>query len=349
MNVSQACIDSLLSLVGDHFHAVAFMVEGRLKEREMNRCHRRCQDDVIGLILFGEDGLRVGIRFRFYRHGLAVIHDEEERTETDADGTEVRAFIDFQQCVDLMAVGQDILHLVGNDSVEATTEGVQFDQFQVLMLLYILGSPVEARVVRPLVDDAQVARELAQGRYTILCEDGQAEAVDELRNTMVDFRVDVIGTAAQDDAPFAFLFQHIESCLGHSIILFFIVCFFLPGGLAGFLDFVLTEAPDAQFFLQTGDNAVLIVKRQEGAKIERIGVAQPFSHVVADDFRIAHDHGAVKGIILAAFLRPVLDAGIENTVYFLFQQVFDMAVDELGRIARRIGRYRIHGLLENLL
>ena len=44
-----------------------------------------------------------------------------------------------------------------------------------------------------------------------------------------------------------------------------------------------------------------------------------------------------------------MDAGIENAVYALFQQVFDVAVDELGRIAGRIGGDRVHGLFKQFL
>ena len=45
-----------------------------------------------------------------------MIHDEEERAQADADSTEVRAFVDLEQGVDLVAVGQDILYLIGDDA-----------------------------------------------------------------------------------------------------------------------------------------------------------------------------------------------------------------------------------------
>ena len=34
-----------------------------------------------------------------------VIHDEEQRAQADADGTQVGAFVDLEQCMDLVAVG----------------------------------------------------------------------------------------------------------------------------------------------------------------------------------------------------------------------------------------------------
>ena len=57
-----------------------------------------------------------------------MIHDEEERAQADADSTEVRAFVDLEQGVDLVAVGQDILYLIGDDGVEAAAEGIEFYQ-----------------------------------------------------------------------------------------------------------------------------------------------------------------------------------------------------------------------------
>ena len=91
------------------------------------------------------------------------------------------------------------------------------------------------------------------------------------------------------------------------------------------------------------------MKRQEGAQVEGVRVGQAFHHIVANDFRIAHDHGAVEAVVPAAFLGAVLDAGVEDAVYAFFQQVFDVPVDEFGRIAGRIGGNRVHGLFKQLL
>lgn len=57
-----------------------------------------------------------------------------------------------------------------------------------------------------------------------------------------------------------------------------------------------------------------------------------------DNFRVAHDHRAVEVIVLAAFRRTVLNARIEDAVDLFLQEVFNMPVNELGRIAGRIGR-----------
>lgn len=107
--------------------------------------------------------------------------------------------------MDLVTMGQDFLYLVGDDGIEAAAEGIQFYQFQVGMLFDILSCPVEAGMIGPLVYDAQVSRELAQRSYAVFGQDGEAQAVDEFGDAVIDFRIDVIGTAAEDDSPFAFL------------------------------------------------------------------------------------------------------------------------------------------------
>ena len=91
---------------------------------------------------------------------------------------------------------------------------------------------------------------------------------------------------------------------------------------------------------------VSVVERQEGAEIGRSGFGQAFAHVVADDFWITHDHRAVEGVVLAAFAGAILDARIEDAVDAFFQQVFDVAVDQFGRVAGRIRRDRVHGLFK---
>ena len=89
VDVRQACVDGFLSLVGQHFDAVPFVVKSRLEERKMNRCHRRCEDDVLRLVFFRKDRFVVRIRFDWRIGNLAVIHDEEEGAQADADSTEV--------------------------------------------------------------------------------------------------------------------------------------------------------------------------------------------------------------------------------------------------------------------
>lgn len=109
--------------------------------------------------------------------------------------------------MNLVALGKDFLYLVGNDGIEAAAEGVQFNEFQVLMLHDVLRCPIETGMIGPLVDDAEVAVKLPKVGDTVFTEDGESQAVNELRNAVVDFRIDVIRTAAKDDCSVAGLLE----------------------------------------------------------------------------------------------------------------------------------------------
>ena len=75
------------------------------------------------------------------------------------------------------------------------------------MLGNVLGCPIEAGVVRPLVDDAEIAVKGRQGGDAVFCKDGQAQAVDQFRYAVVDFRVDVVRATAKNDGPLVVLFE----------------------------------------------------------------------------------------------------------------------------------------------
>ena len=116
-------------------------------------------------------------------------------------------------------------------------------------------------MVRPLVDDAQVARELAQRCHAVFGEDGQAQAVDEFRYAVVDFRVDMVRAAAEDDGPLTGLFQVVQDFLSQIIDFLFIRFFFVPGGSGSGFDFVSRQVPGLEFFRQALADALLVVER----------------------------------------------------------------------------------------
>ena len=62
-------------------------------------------------------------------------------------------------------------------------------------------------MVHPLVHNDQRTFYLMQMRDRILGQYGNAIRVDQLRNTMVDLRVNVVRTSCEDDTAFAGLFQ----------------------------------------------------------------------------------------------------------------------------------------------
>ena len=102
---------------------------------------------------------------------------------------------------------EDLLDLVGGDRVDAAAEGVELDHLEVGLIADAGGGLVEARVVGPLVEDAQGALE-ARVDDGVLGEDGHAQANDNLGDAVVDLGVEVVGAAREHDAAHAVLPHH---------------------------------------------------------------------------------------------------------------------------------------------
>ena len=63
--------------------------------------------------------------------------------------------INFQRGVEPVSFRHDLLHLVGDNRIEAAAEGIEFHQFQIGMAGDIVGGAVETAVPGPLVQYAE--------------------------------------------------------------------------------------------------------------------------------------------------------------------------------------------------
>ena len=92
------------------------------------------------------------------------------------------------------------MYLVGGDGIQAAAEGVKLDQIQAFAVLHIGCGAVESGVVHPLVGNNERALCVGQVGDGILCENRKTVGGDELRDTVVDLRIYMVGTAGQYDA-----------------------------------------------------------------------------------------------------------------------------------------------------
>ena len=96
MNEGKSRVDSFLPLVGQELHLVAFVCKGCFEEREMNRCHFRGQDSMSFLVFLCKNSLMIRIRLGvFYSSRFAVIHDEQQGTQANTNGSEIGTLVDF--------------------------------------------------------------------------------------------------------------------------------------------------------------------------------------------------------------------------------------------------------------
>ena len=216
-----------------------------------------------------------------------------EGAQADLRGTQVGDLVDLEDGVHVAAAFEDLLNLVGSDRVDATAEGVELDHLEVGLVADAGGGLVEARVVGPLVEDAQGALE-ARVDDGVLGEDGHSQAHDDLGDAVVDLGVEVIGAARQHDATHAVLTHPLD---GFDALR---ADFGLNGGVLlprlvqrglhlidGDVVAVLLEGLG-----QVGGQVFSVTEVDEGADELRARFEQTL-HVVADDLGVGRHNGAV--------------------------------------------------------
>src|SRR5699024_5442189 len=122
---------------------------------------------------------------------LSLAHPEggDQGTDTDSRGSQVVDLVDLQAGVNLAGVCQDIADLIGGDGVQAAAEGIQLDDVQVIPGSCVACGCVHSGMVHPLVHDEQRTLHTVQVADGSLGQHGDTVGIDQLRNTMVDFRV----------------------------------------------------------------------------------------------------------------------------------------------------------------
>ena len=168
--------------------------------------------------------------------GLLVLERCHERADADARGTQVRHLVDLEHGVDLAAGFQNLLHLIGGQSVQAAAEGIELDQVQVVAHRHKTGDGVQAAVIHPLIDDANRTLGLHQMRERILGKDRKAKARDKLGQGMVDLGVVMVGTTGEYDAVAAVVLDPLKGLLAHGLDVLVKTRVGLVGGVDGGID-----------------------------------------------------------------------------------------------------------------
>ena len=148
-----------------------------------------------GSFLRGVDEARVNGRRRLGALGNRRV----EGAQTDFRSPQVGDLVDLQHRVDIAAALQDLLDLVGGDGIEAAAERIELDELEIRLVADSGGCLVEARVVGPLVAHAQGPFEASIGDR-VLGEHSHSQADNDLRDPVVDLRVEVVGPPRKDDA-----------------------------------------------------------------------------------------------------------------------------------------------------
>ena len=266
------------------------------------------------------------------------------------------------------------MHLIGGKSIQAAAERVQLNQIKVVSLRDHFRRVIQARMVHPLVVNAQVTLEFAQMGNGVFRKHRQTKTRDKLGDGVVDLAVVVVRTARQNNAmPTCFLkpAQAFLALRAHGIfeaqVLFprsvhGCANLFFCGEVAGcglrhfrarcrgaltqrFLQLALCTELLEQAQLQR----LFVVVRQEWIH-ERDARFPQVIHVKLQRLGIAHDNGAVIVVVRAVvFLALPANARHPNEVDVAAQQIHDVTVRQLGRIAHAFGRHGFNARLIRFL
>ena len=272
-----------------------------------------------------------------------VLQRGEQAAHANAGGAQVGDLVDLEHGVNFTGAFQNLLHLVGGERVQAAAEAVQLNEVEVAALGGNLRGGVEARVVHPLVNQANGALERAQVRDGVFREHGQTEARKQLGNRVIDFGIVVVRAAGQHNAVRAG-FLHPQQGFGALFANVALEGFvFGPCGVDRGVNFGLRRRGNAfahelrvrlhqlnhQAFLQV----VFLVVGQPRVQELHVALAK-LVDVQAKRLGVACHDGAIEVVARGrVFLALPLAAGEPDEVGVLLEQVHDVAVRELRRVA----------------
>ena len=217
------------------------------------------------------------------------------------------------------------------------------------MLAGDLCRVVEARMIAPLVDDGEARALDGQMIDGILGKDGQMIALDHLGNAVIDFRVDVIWAPDEQNGLLARALKALEDARAVVAHILTVVRELLIGRGSRRLDFLPREVLALELLGEALRHTLLVVDGQE--RLEEGDVFFPQDvHVAADVLRIRRDDRAVVVVLRRVLLidHVIRLTRVEDLRDTLLDEIHDMTVHELCRIAERVGGHSRHALVVHL-
>ena len=206
------------------------------------------------------------------------------------------------------------------------------------MLRNELCRMVKTCMIAPLVDDLQTPFADRHVVHCILRENRQLIGLDHLGDAVIDLGVDVIRPSRKEDGVLARLFNTIQDLLS---VVTNILSVLLNLGITGIDRRSDLRPADALGFAEllheTLDHALAVIDGQERLQEADVILAQDI-HVDANVLRIGCDDRAVVVVRrrVGLVLHVVRFARIEDRIDALFDEVGNMPVGELCRVAERV-------------
>ena len=173
----------------------------------------------------------------------------KQRTYTDPCRTKIVDLIDLQAGINLAAAIQDLINLICCNCIQTTSKGIELDQIQVILCLDKVCCRIQTGMIHPLVIDTDRTLYFCQMRNRILCKYSNAIAVDQIRDTMMDFRVNMVWASCKDNTMASCIFQIFQGFFPFFLYIAACSSHFLPALMHSSFDFFCRDI--LKFLYQT--------------------------------------------------------------------------------------------------
>ena len=204
-------------------------------------------------------------------------------------------------------------------------------------------------MVHPLIHDIQRAFYLMKMGDGVLCQYCNIVGCDQFRESMVDFRVNMIRTSRQNDTTVAGLIQETNRLLSFRSHVLTAGCKLLPCFMYSRTDLCIRKRKFLpEFVNQTVRDCILTFKVQE--RMDKINFSMHDRiHIVLNIFRVgSNDRAVIMVVRISKFFPLIRDGRIENVLYSLVDEPLHMSVCKLGRITFGFTRDGFDSKLVNL-
>ena len=184
-------------------------------------------------------------------------------------------------------------------------------------------------------------------RQPVFADDDGAKALHKAVDAVIDLWVDVVWATGEDDDRQLVDAGVLDRLVGEGLELVVVAALRCVGSVEGFADLaavcaetlgeVLGELLFHEFFIV------------DAVETEEVFLLVDLADVGLDDLRIIGDDWAVVVVVADLLVEIVAEAWVENKINVLLQQPFNVAVDELGRIADGVRRDGVLPFCEELL
>ena len=200
-------------------------------------------------------------------------------------------------------------------------------------------------MIHPLVYYTDRSCKSSGNRDAVLCKNSESQLIDHLGDSVIDLGVDMIRSSGEHDAVHSALLHLIDHTRAFGSDIFLKSSVFLGAFINSSLSFCQSYALILEDFRELLRYFIKIIKGHE--RIHEVDILLfNVLDIILDYFRIGTNDRTIVVIARILILDHLIrNIGIEDILDPAAYKILDMTVCQLGRIAYRLRRDRLHSLL----